>query len=507
MKKTIYTVLGLALMGLGSCSDDFTETDLNKDFSSEKIAELSKFPESAMNFTGSLAAGANNSMITFGIANVQSHEDFGQKAVDIIMDVMGTDVVFPSSNWFVYQYNYTARVENNSRTELTYNYYAKLAHSINQVVQFAQQTIPDYQNSEIYGRALALRGFANFYQMRLLAWGDYGINYERVDENGEIVLINKRADSKEVYDFIEKDFVDAYNILQGSSNSGNKQFIDGKVAAGLASRYFMFKGDWAKAKDYASKALGDKIVANDFAIVDASGYSQLGNVDVMWGFDIDGSTTSVYASFFSHMDTQNFGYGTPTRTAKLIDARLAEQIDPKDKRKRWAYNGTDTVITYEGKDLTGKIPVYGNMKLIDRTGLLGDYIYMRSSEMLLNYIESAFENGEEGVAKTALDEFMSTRLPGYSSASLNGNALRDEIRLQRRIELWGEGFGLLDIKRWNIDLDRVTPFVKKDGTVVESGHGVVPGTKVIYPAGSDMMRLQFPIKEINANAELRPQNP
>lgn len=506
MKKIVYTLMGLAVMSLASCSDDYTQTDLNKDFSGEKVAELSKFPESAMSFTSSLAAGSNKTMVAYNIAGIGIHEDFGQKSVDIQMDVMGQDFVFPSSNFFVYQYNYTARLEANGRTGLIYNYYAKLAHSINLVIKFSQETIPDYENSEIYARALAIRGFANFTQMRLFAWDEKGINYETIDEDGNLIAINKRGDSAEIYKMIEDDFLTAYNILQGKSNAGNKQYIDGKVAAGLLSRYYMFHKDWGKAKDYSLKALGGAVKANDFDLVDADGFAEISNIDVMWGFEIDGSTTTSYASYFSHMDTHNIGYGTPARTTKLIDARLAEQIDPKDKRRRWWYNGTDTIYNYLG-DVVARIPKYGNLKFEDKSTMLGDYLYMRSTEMLLNYIESSFEDGDEGAAKAGLAEFMKTRMDGYSAENLSGDALRQEIRLQRRIELWGEGFALLDIKRWGIGMNRTSPVTLKDGTVVESGHGAVPGTKIDFPAGSDQFRFQFPRPEMNANLELRPQNP
>lgn len=507
MKKIVYSLIGLVVFGAISCSSDYTKTDLNDDFSTEKIADLARFPEAAMNFTNSLAAGTNNAMITFGIANVDIHEDFGQKAVDIIMDVMGTDIVFPSSNFFVFQYNYTAMVESSGRSALTYNYYGKLAHNANLIIQFAQSAIHDYTNSEIYARALALRGFANFNQMRMLAWGDMGVNYETVDEEGNLILFNNRVDSNTVYQFIENDFLTAYNILQGGSNGGDRQIIDGKTAAGFLARYYMFQKDWAKAQDYASKALGGQIKANDFDAINKDGFSVLNNVDNMWGIDINGSNTTSYASYFSHMDALNIGYANYSRTPKLFDARLAAQIAPGDKRRAWVYNGTDTIINYRGETLTGLLPEYTGIKMIDKSAMQGDYIFMRSSEMMLNYIESAFENGDVGAAKSALEEFMATRLPGYSAASLSGNALREEIRVQRRIELWGEGFGLFDIRRWEIPLDRATPFVMKDGTVVESNHGAIPDTKVIYPVGYDKFRFQFPRSEINANLELRPQNP
>ena len=78
---------------------------------------------------------------------------------------------------------------------------------------------------------------------------------------------------------------------------------------------------------------------------------------------------------------------------------------------------------------------------------------MRAAEMYLIEAEAAAEAGQDGVAQAAVNAILEARDPG-SSTSSTGDALVQEIRLQRRIELWGEGFGLFDIKRWKIPLDR-----------------------------------------------------
>lgn len=74
--------------------------------------------------------------------------------------------------------------------------------------------------------------------------------------------------------------------------------------------------------------------------------------------------------------------------------------------------------------------------------------YMRAAEMLLNEAEAACMNGDEATAKSCLTELMAKRDPEYKLTA-SGPALLEEVKLQRRIELWGEGFNWFDLKRWN----------------------------------------------------------
>lgn len=75
--------------------------------------------------------------------------------------------------------------------------------------------------------------------------------------------------------------------------------------------------------------------------------------------------------------------------------------------------------------------------------------WMRASEMALTEAEAYYMLGREGDAKEALKEVQSKRIPNYSCTT-SGQALLDEIRISRRMELWGEGFGFTDMKRWNL---------------------------------------------------------
>lgn len=79
--------------------------------------------------------------------------------------------------------------------------------------------------------------------------------------------------------------------------------------------------------------------------------------------------------------------------------------------------------------------------------------FMRAGEMALNEAEAAYMAGDEATALKCLKEINDLRIPGYAFNG-SGEALLNEIRLCRRIELWGEGFNFSDFKRWNLPMVR-----------------------------------------------------
>jgi len=94
------------------------------------------------------------------------------------------------------------------------------------------------------------------------------------------------------------------------------------------------------------------------------------------------------------------------------------------------------------------------------------------------------------------------RFPAYSAGTRSGAALIAEILLQRRIELWGEGFGLLDIKRLKTGLNRPTG---------PGNHGAPNFNPVVYTTGpaDNRFLMRIPQRELDNNASMTPadQNP
>lgn len=126
------------------------------------------------------------------------------------------------------------------------------------------------------------------------------------------------------------------------------------------------------------------------------------------------------------------------------------------------------------------------------------YPFMRAEEMCLIEAEAANALGDDATAIARLMEINGKRIPGYT-CNKSGDELRDEIRLARRIELWGEGFNFFDFKRWNIDIVR-RAWVAGDttsgnwmmnlahNTPAKCNHGwrmMIPRSEIVYNKGID----------------------
>jgi hypothetical protein len=80
--------------------------------------------------------------------------------------------------------------------------------------------------------------------------------------------------------------------------------------------------------------------------------------------------------------------------------------------------------------------------------IVTDYVYMRLEEMYLLNAEANARLGQDALAKDMLKQLLAKRITDISYVdALSGQALLNEIYLQTRIELWGEGKSYLAMKR------------------------------------------------------------
>ena len=84
-----------------------------------------------------------------------------------------------------------------------------------------------------------------------------------------------------------------------------------------------------------------------------------------------------------------------------------------------------------------------------------EHSWLRGSELLLTEAEAEYERGNFDRAAQLLEELNKSRINDSYTCTLRGEALRDEIRLYRRMELWGEGDAWFSFKRWNTGVKRV----------------------------------------------------
>lgn len=138
------------------------------------------------------------------------------------------------------------------------------------------------------------------------------------------------------------------------------------------------------------------------------------------------------------------------------------------------------------------------MWCVGMNGTYGDsyFPWMRATEMLLTEAEAAYMSGDMTTAKSVIEELNTLRIPGYTAPS--GESLLEDIRLSRRIELWGEGHCWSDFKRWNLPMERR---VWKENDVTS---GNTPANYAIKKetSASNGWRLMIPRSESDFNSAM-----
>jgi starch-binding outer membrane protein, SusD/RagB family len=118
--------------------------------------------------------------------------------------------------------------------------------------------------------------------------------------------------------------------------------------------------------------------------------------------------------------------------------------------------------------------------------------------MLLIEAEANVRLNDNTRAGTLLKELRDNRYDVPVSVTSSGETLLNEILLERRIELWGEGFRGFDLKRLKLGVNRNN-----------SNHNPVVARTMTLPAESEKFIYQIPQSEIDANPNIgeKDQNP
>jgi hypothetical protein len=475
--------LMLAIAATG-CSKDYLEQEPTNAISVDNFFTSMTAVESAVD-------GLYKGLFAFGAGNTTGHDDFGQKSIDLANDLMGADMVVNSQGygWFNRDYQYTEWqvATAGRRSSQAWFFYYNLNKNINLIlagvdnVPGASQTDKDKVKGQLYGmRAYAYYNLINNFQQ----------TYKGNETKPGVPLLTStliptaapRGTVKDVYDLIIADLTKAEQLLTGKTFSSKVAF-NVNVAQGFRARVALLQEDWATAATYANKARQGFTPMSATVYPTRSAFSNITNPEWIWGSYITADLATVYASFFSHMDVGLTSYAQLGGQKKITKA-LYDQIPTGDVRK--------TVFQATSGSTTN--PQYNQLKhrLPSVSSWAADYLYMRAAEMYLIEAEALARQGQDAQAKTVLTSLISTRYAPYDVSSLSNTGLINEILLQRRIELWGEGFSLIDIKRLKTGLNRPT------GT---GNHGTPNFDPVTYTVadGSGRFLMRIPQAELDVN--------
>ncbi len=479
MKKILFLVISFTLLVFTGCNEEYLER-----VPTESVAESDIF--STVNGAGTVMQGMHRSTFQY----YGAHDKFGQKSVDLAVDLLGEDMFqnVRGYGWFVTWYQYLDhRNINSANLEYVWEYYYDIVDNANAVLDNIDKASDFALNAakanNIKGQALTYRAFS-FYQLVQLYADRYDIGGANSHLGIPLPLVPSqeglaRSTVAQVYAQINTDLDAALAAFAAGAgvSRGNKSEINVNVAKGIKARVALTTGQYAIAEAMAKDARTGFALTNNYD----AGFNDATDSEWMWGAVLIDEQQTSYASFFSHIDPYFGGYAA-LGNHKLASTAIYDFMSSTDIRKA-------LFTTVSSKPRVGiKFSGFGEWT--------NDYLYMRAGEMYLIEAEAQARLGKDGDAQTTIFTLVNKRDPEYVKPTLSGTALIDHILMQRRCELWGEGQRFFDIKRLNIALDR------RGLGHTESLWNAASN----YPAGDKNLTFLIPKQEMDANPNMV-QNP
>lgn len=519
MKKYLILFAIATSLFVSSCGKDFLDKEKTGVLTADKKAELlatdpAKVLDAAM-------AGITLNLQQYVYSNM-SHNYFGQKGFDYRTSLMGNDMIMTGRfGMSLYHYLLDYRGEQYAATaNCWYQYYDVIAQT-NEVLRGIAgvdlSTVSDEVKAKLTyykAQALGYRGYAYWYLTTLYSlpykcgapgteWGVGGTHGD--DLCVPIVTENTpsdpqpRATLSKVYEQIISDLTESYNSSKsiGKEKTADVSDFDGCVAATYLARAYMMLQNWDEAIKYSQVVMDNYGVLTTAAQL-MQGFSTLSLPDVVFGCPITDDNSTIYMSFFSQMDMWSKGYaGIGVWRAGF--GPFVDRISATDIRKNWfLYKpGVDCHVKYQSEKFIGE---GRNAENGEGNWHLGQYIYLRSEEAYFNKAEALAHKGELNDAKAVLESVMKYRDASYSTAALTDKAtFIEELNFQKRVEFWGEGMEWIDNKRLNIPVDRTL-------ATWPTNNNHYSGARIKVGQEDILMLYQLPLKEIDNNPAIGPQN-
>ena len=429
-----------------SCEKEFLDTSPTSFINLEDTGASGQLNPEILDAT---LNGVYSMMINTGTGGTTDHADFGQKGYDIYTDFLSGDMALTANNYNRYGNfcNLLSTVDYSDNINyIPWRYYYRVIRSSNLVIKSlgGNDVVPESIGGQhSLGQAKALRAYAYFYLTQLYA----------VEFNGSATIlpiyrdaddpIQAQASMQEVYDFMVEDLSSAIGLLNGYARP-SKTNINVDVAKALLAYVYASKDD--SASNLLAKGLADQVIASGYPLMTSSevvgGFNSISTPGWIWGFDITLANGLDLISWWGQLDVFTYSYQW-AGDKKGIDDGLYAKIKTSDVRKGQFDANND--LQPRNKFYNASRQIGGQRNIED------DYIYMRVAEMYILSAEMAAKEGQDGAARTRLNQLLSQRFSNAADYAyvdgLSGDALLNEVILQTRIELWGEGKSYLSMKR------------------------------------------------------------
>lgn len=485
IRKINILLLTLSMMLGFSCSEEFLDTAPTNAISAEDALSTPENMMLVLNGLHRMMYAQNPLTGGYWHASGQSHfiPMFDAIAGNVIHTSRGNGWLRDDLQWIEHTDASTWTVEN-----LWFQRYHFIASANSIINKVEEDQLPkDALMNNILGQAHAYRAWA-YHQLVMSFAKGYTISADPSKEPGVPLLFKTeapytsgpRASVKEIYDQIEKDINMAIDYLKEASPAKNKSHISLNAAYGIKARVALQKGDWATAASAAALAREGYPLMNEAAWL--SGFNSLDLSEVIWGGHVIAEETNYFAAFFYYI-CSTFNGSQNRANPKMINNAVYNRIPETDYRRKawlpWAPNtnpgasngqggfGNDPNYTDKNEfnaakqliiDTYGITPAhnthpYMNVKFLQQNpGTIDpdDVIYMRTSEMILIEAEALAMQNKIAEAQNVLSTLCVSRDSAWDKTKFDTKEkLMDEIKFQRHVELWGEGFSFHDAIRWD----------------------------------------------------------
>ncbi|MDQ8006618.1 MAG: RagB/SusD family nutrient uptake outer membrane protein [Pedobacter sp.] len=510
-KKFLYTVFTLLLIGLGSCKKSYLDTNPSDQIKSDRVFD--NINNVRVNLNGIYR------MLYMQYSN---QEEDGQASMMIVFDFLGEDIVHTATGTSYFRGSYRwadHRAEGNALPLFSYRMYYRILANVNMLLSGLDR-VPDVSQVElntVKGELLSLRAFSHFMLVQLFG-KRYNLNDVGLPDNKEGEFPNlgaplmtfyseqpqPRASVDDMYASINKDLDEAILLLAGAPARGiYRTHIDKSVAHGLKARVALTQWNWDLAITNAKEARKGYTLMSNAAYLD--GFTDMKNAEWMWGAHQLTEQLPTYGSFYAYMSS-NFNSAHTRPNPKLINVLLYNSLTVTDVRRKLFCDDVNDFVNFPGvvNASTGQPePQQVRRRLMHKKFVVadpavsgGDIPFMRAAEMYLIEAEALAMKGLKQEALDVIKVLAMNRDPNLDPATIDVDDIATYIDIQRRIELWGEGFRFLDLKRKNQALDRT-------GT----GATTELGQYLERSAGGIWWQFKIPRREIQANPFINVNNP
>ncbi len=342
------------------------------------------------------------------------------------------------------------------------------------------------QKARWEGEAKFLRGLYYFDLVKVYSYMPTALYQPGVIDQGGIPLVldgvitsgsaltrkTPRSSIDEVYQQIYKDLEDAKKLL---ATGRGVQYGSGAAASALLSRVALYKGDWQKVVTESTAALASNVGTVLSGAAYVSGWRAAIHPESMFevrfaladeSIGVNESLQSSYTAILSLSNKNSqggWGDFIPNATVRGFFGLTALQTGtPATDNNNWDVTRNADIraqLYTTGNTVRGAGRQIECTKFMAKSGFAyADNVpVIRKSEMHLNRAEANYQLKKESDALAELNAFKALR--GLPEVTLAGNALLDEILLERFKEFAFEGHRFFDLKRYGKAIVKTTPAV------------------------------------------------